>query len=82
MTTDPPNRPEALQATPEPWALAPDIWIEIPSCPSCGATSFQTIRVESGGDGSRTRKSVCKICGQRCKIIFEPRLPSGGRAAE
>lgn len=63
------------------WAEAPYVFIPLPSCPHCG--SYQrpiTIRSESGGDGSTTRKSVCRHCGGRFLLVLEPAVPGVGKS--
>lgn len=53
------------------WRDVPLVFIPIPTCPHCGATGFITVRCEAAGDGSRSRKSICKSCSGRSIIVFE-----------
>ena len=64
------------------WQNAEYIHIEIPHCPHCGATKFKTVRCEVGGDGSRSRKSICSGCSKRVILVFEmPEEQSSDTAA-
>jgi hypothetical protein len=55
----------------ESWANAPIVFVTLPACPSCGSIEYRKVRTESNGDGSRTRKAVCRGCGLPFKIVVE-----------
>jgi len=55
----------------ESWIDVPTVFIVAPSCPRCGALRPITIRSEQNGDGSVTRKAVCRRCSSRFKIVVE-----------
>jgi hypothetical protein len=57
------------------WTDAPLVFVPLPACPKCHATRPITIRSEQGGDGSTSRKSVCRRCGGRFVIVCEPPEP-------
>ncbi len=61
----------------ESWADAPCVFVVLPTCPDCGGGSWVNVRTEQNGDGSRTRKCVCRRCSGRFKIVAEP-LPDSG----
>lgn len=65
---------DSIDAT--PWASAPMVFVQIPTCPGCGSTKHNRIRSEAAGDGSVTRKVVCTDCSTRFKIVLE--LPDTG----
>jgi hypothetical protein len=58
------------------WADMPVVFIVLPSCPVCGSISHETIRSEPNGDGTTTRKAVCRDCDSPFKISVE--LPEIG----
>lgn len=62
----------------EAWADAPTASIIAPHCPLCLALRPIIVRSEQNGDGSVTRKAVCRECSQRIKIVVE--LPIFGSA--
>lgn len=64
--------------TTAPWTDAPYVFVEAIACPYCGATRPITIRSESGGDGSIMRKSVCRRCSKRFRVVIENALPEFG----
>ena len=60
----------------ESWTDAPCITVVAPACPICRALRPIIVRTEQNGDGSVTRKSVCRRCSERFKIVVE--LPEFG----
>jgi len=67
-----------------PWADAPIQYIDIPVCQHCGATKFIKIRTEAAGDGSFSRKLICRTCSRKTLAVFElPEidLPETGKTA-
>lgn len=60
----------------ETWADAPTIFVTAPACPACNTPRPIIVRSEANGDGSMTRKAVCRRCSQRFKICVE--LPEFG----
>jgi hypothetical protein len=65
---------------PTDWTACPLVFIPMPACPACGAVRPITVRSEAGGDGSVSRKSVCRKCSTRFVIVAEPPLPEFGKA--
>jgi len=62
------------------WQDSPYVFITLPTCPFCGSGSLITVRSESAGDGSVMRKTVCKKCSNRFRLVVEPgELPEFGR---
>lgn len=59
----------------ESWADVPMVFIPLPACPLCGAYRPIIVRSEAGGDGSTTRKAICRRCSRRFKIVVEPPKP-------
>lgn len=62
----------------ESWTDAPCIFIEAPACPACQALRPIIVRSEANGDGSTTRKAICRRCSERFKIVVE--LPEFGNS--
>jgi hypothetical protein len=60
----------------EPWSHAPCVFVHAPACPSCGSLDLLTIRSEQNGDGSTTRKTICRRCSKKFKVVVE--LPDSG----
>ncbi len=60
----------------QPWSNCPRVFIVAPHCPACLGNDLLTIRCEQNGDGSVTRKTVCRTCSSRFLLIVEP--PSAG----
>jgi hypothetical protein len=60
------------------WADVPAIVVYAPACPSCRALRPIIVRSEANGDGSTTRKAICRRCSERFKIIVE--LPDFGNS--
>lgn len=61
------------------WSSMPLVFVPVitPRCPSCGHTGFVRLRSSSGGDGSVSRRCICRQCGSRCVIVLERSAPSG-----
>jgi hypothetical protein len=53
------------------WADTPYVFVERVTCPYCGRPRPITIRSERSADGSICRKSVCRFCSQRFRVILE-----------
>lgn len=59
------------------WSDAPTCVVVAPACPSCGCTETPiTLRSEVQTDGTTVRKSVCRECSIRFRLIVA--LPSFG----
>jgi len=58
------------------WADAPLTFVVAPHCPRCLALRPVIVRSEANGDGSVTRKAVCRRCSKKFKIVVE--LPDSG----
>ncbi|HJN08473.1 MAG TPA: hypothetical protein QF564_07255 [Pirellulaceae bacterium] len=62
------------------WIDAPMVFVTAPACPVCLSVKPMIIRSEQGGDGSTSRKCVCRRCSSRFVLVIEPPLPEFGRA--
>lgn len=62
------------------WINAPIVFltIPIPVCHHCGGTDFMRIRTETAGDGSFSRKLICRNCSRKTLAVYE--LPESGKA--
>jgi hypothetical protein len=60
------------------WANVPRVFITLPGCPFCGAVRPILTKSDDNGDGSVTRKVICRQCSGRFKIVVE--LPEIGNA--
>lgn len=60
----------------ESWFDAPCVVIVAPACPYCSARRPVIVRSEANGDGTTTRKAVCRRCSRKFKIVVE--LPDSG----
>lgn len=60
----------------ESWLTAPIVFVVAPACPLCRAPRPIVVRSEQNGDGSVTRKAICRQCSTRFKICVE--LPEIG----
>lgn len=58
------------------WATAEQVEITLPACPNCDCLDYRKVRTDPNGDGSRTRKVICKGCKSPYKIVVE--LPVSG----
>ncbi|MCE9556759.1 MAG: hypothetical protein K8T91_25710 [Planctomycetes bacterium] len=57
---------------PTRWEQAPIVEISRPRCPACGtAEPPEYVRSEGNGDGSTTRKAICRSCQLRFKVVVE-----------
>lgn len=62
------------------WTDAPYVFTTLTSCPHCGTTRKPiVIRTERGGDGSRSRKQVCRVCSRRWVLVIEEPLENAAR---
>lgn len=65
------------------WADAPIQFVEIPACHHCQSPDLMRIRTETAGDGSFSRKFVCRICSRKTLVVYElPRTGKVGLATE
>ncbi len=62
------------------WEDAPLVFTEMVCCPHCHTLRKPiVIRTERGGDGSRSRKQVCRVCSRRWVLVIETEaLPENG----
>lgn len=58
------------------WQDAPLVFITAPHCPRCLAPRPIIIRSEQGGDGSVSRRCVCRSCSSRFVLVVE--MPGDG----
>jgi len=58
------------------WDTAPILFMAAIACPYCGAPRPIVIRSARGGDGSTSRKCVCRKCAGRFVLVVE--LPEIG----
>lgn len=64
------------------WQDAPLVFVVAPHCPRCLAPRPIIIRSEQGGDGSVSRRCVCRSCSSRFVVVIElpgDGLPESGR---
>lgn len=54
------------------WQDAEIVFVPRIVCPHCGAPRPITVRSDKGGDGSISRKSICRGCSQRFVVVLEP----------
>ena len=66
--------------TRQSWADAPRVFISLPACPKCAGRDLETVRSEANGDGSRTRRTICRDCGQKVFVVAE--FPEFGKEGE
>lgn len=58
------------------WNSEPMIFLPRLRCPRCGSLRTPLrIRSANGGDGSVSRKYICRDCGGRFLAVFDPQLP-------
>jgi hypothetical protein len=62
---------------PELWESAPIVTVPRPACPWCGHESYIPIRSYQNGDGTSTKRAICKGCSGRYIVVREP-LPKNG----
>lgn len=58
------------------WADAPVLSVVRAHCVHCGSEDLYVTKSENNGDGSVTRKAVCKECSGLTKICVE--MPESG----
>lgn len=63
------------------WADAPRVFISLPACPKCAGDDLKAVRSYANGDGSTTRRTICRSCGCRFFVVAEP-SPEFGQTAE
>jgi len=61
----------------ESWADSPIVFVEAIVCPACGTPRPILVRSDKGGDGSTSRKCICRACSQRFVAVIE--LPDFGK---
>ncbi len=64
------------------WDSAPLVFVTAPACPVCLSVKPMIVRSEQGGDGSTSRKCVCRRCSSRFVLVIEAPLPEFGKTAE
>ena len=47
------------------------VFITRARCPACGSADLQTIRSEDQGDGSTLRRTFCRACFHKFRVIVE-----------
>lgn len=58
------------------WRDVPMLFLPRLRCPSCGSLRTPLlVRSADGGDGSVSRKYVCRDCGRRFLCVLDPELP-------
>lgn len=68
------------------WKDCEIVFIPRTQCPHCQSPRPIVIRSERGGDGSTSRKCVCRSCSRRFVVVIEPTeensatLPEFGKA--
>lgn len=61
------------------WRSVPVVHVPRPRCPACGTPEYpRLVRSVANGDGSQTRRCVCRHCGQRFVLVMDPDLPTTG----
>ncbi|QDT06894.1 hypothetical protein K227x_53170 [Rubripirellula lacrimiformis] len=60
------------------WKTAPMVIIEAAACPVCFALKPIIVRTEQGGDGSSSRRCVCRECSAHFLLVIEPPVPNSG----
>lgn len=63
------------------WSTAEIVYIPAVACPGCAALRPIIVRSQSEGDGSVSRRCVCRRCAERFVVVVEPPepLPEFGR---
>jgi hypothetical protein len=57
------------------WSKAPVVFVTVPTCPGCGSRQYHRTRTDANGDGSATRKVICRACvADRQSAIGDPKL--------
>ncbi|HJN11961.1 MAG: hypothetical protein QGG09_22360 [Pirellulaceae bacterium] len=60
------------------WDSAPLVFVTAIHCPHCLGLRPISVRSAANGDGSTTRRYVCRECSRRFVLVVE--LPEFGRA--
>ncbi len=47
------------------------VYIQWARCPVCHSRNVQTIRSEDNGDGTTTRRSQCRECFLKFRVVIE-----------
>jgi hypothetical protein len=58
------------------WSSVPTVFIVVATCPRCGCCEYDRTKTADNGDGTRTRKVICRACSQPYKISVE--MPEPG----
>jgi len=61
------------------WADCPTIFVHAIGCTKCGATRPIIVRTADNGDGSKTRRCICRECASRFNVCIE--LPESSNDA-
>jgi hypothetical protein len=59
------------------WEDAPIVTVHAPACLRCYSEDYSRLKTIDNGDESKTKRVVCRRCGQRYLILIEP-LPVSG----
>ncbi len=54
------------------WDQAELVFLTRPLCPYCRHEKWISIRTLQGGDGSSSRRCICRKCSRRFILVFEP----------
>ena len=47
------------------------VFIERARCPACGSADLQTLRSKNQGDGTTERRTQCRTCFHKFKVVVE-----------
>jgi transcriptional regulator NrdR family protein len=47
------------------------VFIQRPHCPACGSADLQTIRSKDVGDGIVERRTQCRSCFHKFRVVVE-----------
>lgn len=63
---------QKLDDFPPPLSVDPRkfVFVHRPRCPECGSAWLLTQRSFDNGDGSRTRPTICRDCGERFRVVI------------
>ena len=67
-----PTSPWGNPMTAPAWHACEIVFVPMVCCPHCGSPKPIVIRSEKGGDGSLSRKSICRSCSKRFVVVVEP----------
>ena len=65
-----------------PWTACPIVYVLAAACPACGSLEHINVRTEQNGDGSKTRKRICRQCSTRFLLVVEvspDAMPEAGK---